>query len=59
MKGQFPTDETGYLLTDETGNLGLPLVYAAGDVRKKQVRQVTTAVGDGAAAAGEMIEKLG
>ena len=59
LKGQLPTDKNGYLLTDETGNLGLPLVYAAGDVRKKQVRQVTTAVGDGAAAAAAMTEELG
>ena len=59
LKGQLPTDENGYLITNENGNLGLPQVYAAGDVRKKQVRQVTTAVGDGAAAAGAMIEELG
>lgn len=35
LKGQLPTDKNGYLLTDETGNLGFPLVYAAGDVQKK------------------------
>lgn len=41
------TDERGYVLTDENMATNIPGVYAVGDVRKKNVRQVTTAVGDG------------
>ena len=41
------TDERGYVLTDENMATNLPGVYAVGDVRKKNVRQVATAVGDG------------
>lgn len=40
-------DERGYVLTDENMATNLPGVYAIGDVRKKNVRQVATAVGDG------------
>ena len=43
--------ENGYYLTGEDTNTCLPGVFAAGDGRKKQVRQLTTAVSDGAAAA--------
>ena len=43
--------ENGYYLADEDTNTCLPGVFAAGDGRKKQVRQLTTAVSDGAAAA--------
>lgn len=41
------TDERGYVLTDENMATNIPGVYAVGDVRKKNVRQVATAVGDG------------
>lgn len=41
------TDERGYILTDENMATNIPGVYAVGDVRKKNVRQVATAVGDG------------
>ena len=41
-------DEKGYILADETGTTNVPGVFAAGDVRKKQLRQVVTAVADGA-----------
>ncbi|MGI6175063.1 MAG: NAD(P)/FAD-dependent oxidoreductase [Christensenellales bacterium] len=44
-------DEQGYLLTDETMKTYIPGVYAAGDIRKKQLRQVVTAAADGALAA--------
>lgn len=40
-------DERGYVITDERMATNLPGVYAVGDVRKKIVRQVATAVGDG------------
>lgn len=41
-------DEKGYILADETGATSVPGVFAAGDVRAKQLRQVVTAVADGA-----------
>ena len=41
-------DEKGYIVADETGATNVPGVFAAGDVRTKQLRQVVTAVADGA-----------
>ena len=43
--------ENGYYLAGEDTKTSLPGVFAAGDGRKKQVRQLTTAVSDGTAAA--------
>ncbi len=43
--------ENGYILTDEDMRTSLPGVFAAGDVRKKSIRQVITAAADGAIAA--------
>ena len=43
--------ENGYYLAGEDAKTSLPGVFAAGDGRKKQVRQLTTAVSDGTAAA--------
>ena len=44
-------DEQGYVITDDTLATSAPGIFAAGDVRKKLLRQVATAVGDGATAA--------
>jgi len=44
-------DENGYILSDEDMQTGCSGIYAAGDCRKKNVRQVATAVNDGACAA--------
>lgn len=44
-------EENGYYLAGEDTKTSLPGVFAAGDGRKKQVRQLTTAVSDGTAAA--------
>jgi thioredoxin reductase (NADPH) len=44
-------DQTGYIVTDERCATRTPGLYAAGDVRKKTLRQISTAVGDGAVAA--------
>ena len=41
-------DEKGYIIADETCATGIPGVFAAGDVRTKQLRQIVTAVADGA-----------
>ena len=45
---QLLTLDHGYIATDETCETGVPGVFAAGDVRKKQLRQIVTAVADGA-----------
>ena len=42
-------DDAGYVVAGETGQTSTPGIFAAGDVRTKAVRQVATAVGDGAA----------
>jgi thioredoxin reductase (NADPH) len=44
-------DEAGYILTDKTMVSSQPGIYAAGDVRSESIRQVSSAVGDGATAA--------
>lgn len=44
------TDDRGYFLAGEDCATSLPGVFAAGDCRVKSVRQLTTAVGDGAVA---------
>ncbi len=51
VEGQLELDEQGYILTDENMHASLPGVYAAGDIRKKSLRQVVTATSDGAVAA--------
>ena len=44
-------DESGYIIADETTRTNIDGVFAAGDVRKKHLRQIVTAVADGAIAA--------
>jgi thioredoxin reductase (NADPH) len=51
LRGVVSMDEQGYLITDENMATSAPGIFAAGDVRQKVLRQVTTAVGDGATAA--------
>lgn len=51
LGGALPTDEQGYLIADETTRTPVDGVFAAGDVRQKRLRQVVTAVADGAVAA--------
>ncbi|MCX8111119.1 MAG: thioredoxin-disulfide reductase [Syntrophorhabdaceae bacterium] len=47
-------DEAGFILTDENLATKTKGIFVAGDVRKKRLRQVSTAVGDGALAAVEL-----
>ncbi len=49
-QGQLELDRSGYIVADETTKTSLPGVYAVGDVRTKPLRQVVTAVADGAMA---------
>ena len=50
FKGVLDLDEYGYIIADETTKTNIDGVYAIGDVRTKPLRQVVTAVGDGATA---------
>ncbi len=56
VKGLVELDENGYIITDEQMSTNIAGIFAAGDVRKKMLRQVVTAVSDGATAA-ETAEK--
>lgn len=42
------TDEEGWVITDEDMQTNIPGIFAIGDVRQKKLRQISTAVGDGA-----------
>ncbi|USS88682.1 thioredoxin-disulfide reductase [Fructilactobacillus cliffordii] len=44
------TDEQGWILTNDEMETNVPGIFAVGDVRKKHLRQITTAVGDGGVA---------
>jgi thioredoxin reductase (NADPH) len=46
-------NEGGFIITDEDMKTNIPGVFAAGDIRKKSLRQVITAVSDGAIAGEE------
>lgn len=51
VKGLVELDENGYVITNEWMETSVPCIYAIGDVRRKNVRQIITAVADGAIAA--------
>lgn len=51
FKESLELDKAGYIITDENCKTNANGVYAAGDTRKKQVRQIVTAVADGAVSA--------
>lgn len=54
LRGLVELDAHGYVRTDETGKTNVDGVYAAGDIRIKPLRQVVTAVADGALSATEL-----
>jgi thioredoxin reductase (NADPH) len=51
VKGFLKTDDKGYILSDDDMRTSAEGVFACGDVRKKTLRQVVTAAGEGATAA--------
>lgn len=51
VANQLALDPGGYLIAGEDTKTDIPGVYAVGDIRTKQVRQIVTAVSDGAVAA--------
>ena len=54
VKGIVELDDAGYVVTDRVQKTNVEGIYAAGDVCIKPLRQVVTAVGDGALAATEL-----
>lgn len=48
FKGLVDLDESGYIIAGEDGVTSTPGIFAAGDIRTKNLRQVVTAVADGA-----------
>lgn len=51
FKNQIALDDSGYIIADETTQTSISGVFAAGDVRTKPFRQITTATSDGTTAA--------
>lgn len=56
LKGVVELDKAGYIVADESGKTSARGFYAAGDVRTKALRQVVTAVSDGANAVNSAAE---
>ena len=52
------TDENGWIVTDEKMRTKVPGIFAIGDVRANQLRQIATAVGDGGIAGQGVYEYL-
>ena len=55
---ELELDQFGYIVTDENMHTNLPHIYAAGDIRQKTLRQLTTATADGSIAATEAIKDI-
>ena len=58
VKDQLELDENGYICAGEEGITSTPGVFAAGDIRTKALRQVVTAVSDGANAVASVQKYL-
>lgn len=58
LKEVIDLDEYGYVKADETGETNLNGFFVAGDVRQKELRQIVTAVSDGANAATSAINYI-
>jgi len=51
LQGTIDLSDRGFIVTNDNLETSVPGIFAAGDVRKKLLRQISTAVGDGATAA--------
>jgi thioredoxin reductase (NADPH) len=58
LNGKVRLDVSGHIVTDSEMATSVPGVFAAGDVRSKTVRQITTAVGDATTAAESALRHL-
>lgn len=58
MRELVECDQRGYVLAGENCAASTPGIFAAGDIRKKQLRQIVTAVADGANAVASILEYL-
>ncbi|WP_207941046.1 thioredoxin-disulfide reductase [Enterococcus sp. DIV2402] len=58
FKSSGITNEEGWIPTDEDMRTLIPGIFAVGDVREKNLRQITTAVGDGSVAGQEVFNYL-
>jgi thioredoxin reductase (NADPH) len=58
LESHVRLNKWGYIVTNEEMETSVPGVYAAGDVRDKHVRQITTAVGDGTVAVESALKYL-
>lgn len=58
FQGLIHLDEQGYIVAGEEGITSVPGIYAAGDIRTKALRQVVTAVSDGANAVASVQKYL-
>ncbi len=58
LKGFVDLDQNGYIVAGEDGVTSVPGVFAAGDIRTKALRQVVTAVSDGASAVHSVLDYL-
>ena len=58
LKDKKLLNEWGYIVTIDTMETSIPGVFAAGDVRQKEIRQITTAVSDGTIAAEFALKRI-
>lgn len=58
FRGAVPCDDKGYVMAGEDCVTKVPGIFAAGDIRTKQVRQIITAVADGACAVASVEKYL-
>ncbi len=58
LNGLINTDESGFIISDESCKTNIEGIFVAGDIREKKVRQLVTATSDGAVAALEAINYL-
>ena len=58
LNGLCDMDEQGYVIADETCKTSNPDIFVAGDIRTKVLRQVVTAVSDGANAVESVCQRL-